>query len=208
MRRLRIAIDIDDTLAANAEAVVAFSNQRWGTRLTVEDYTEHWAQMWRIDLEELERRAQEFYDSREMVSYGHIGDSREVLERLADRHHLMIATARLTQLKGDTLAWIEEHFPGIFASTAVYFADIWNTVDDHSHKMTKAELIQQINADVLVDDQLKHCLAVAERGRRAILFGDYAWNQANELPDLVERCISWTEVEAAIERLAIEGESA
>lgn len=202
MRRLRIAIDVDDTLAANAEAVVAFSNQRWGTRLTVEDYTEHWAQMWRIDLEELERRAQEFYDSREMVSYGHIGDSQEVLERLADRHHLMIATARLTQLKGDTLAWIEEHFPGIFASTAVYFAGIRDDVQEESHKMTKAELVSQIGADVLIDDQLKHCMAVAGEGRHAILFGDYAWNRAEELPDFVTRCHSWREVEAAIDRIA------
>ncbi|MDO4781167.1 MAG: hypothetical protein Q4A34_02145 [Candidatus Saccharibacteria bacterium] len=114
----------------------------------------------------------------------------------------MIATSRRLQMKRDTLAWIEEHFPGIFSSAAVYFAGIWDDVQDDSHRMTKAELVNQIGADVLIDDQLKHCTAVAEQGRHAILFGDYAWNRAGELPDLVTRCRHWREVEAAIDRLA------
>ena len=45
MRRLRIAVDVDDVLAENAAGVVAFSNQRWGRNLTVDDYDEHWAKM-------------------------------------------------------------------------------------------------------------------------------------------------------------------
>ena len=52
MRRLRIAIDIDDVLAENAIGFVAFSNERWGTRLSVDDYSEHWSEMWRVDSEE------------------------------------------------------------------------------------------------------------------------------------------------------------
>ena len=60
------------------------------------------------------------------AGYGHIGGALEVLERLAQHHHLMIATSRCLQVKGDTIAWIDEHFPGIFASTAVYFSGIWD----------------------------------------------------------------------------------
>lgn len=117
-------------------------------------------------------------------------------------HHLMIATSRRLQAQSDTLLWIEEHFPGIFASSAVYFSGLWDTVHKNSHKLTKTELITQINADVLIDDQLKHCLAVSETGRNAILFGDYTWNQADNLPDRVVRCHSWSEVEVEIERIA------
>ena len=40
MRRLKIAIDIDDVLADNAEKFTAFSNQRFNTRLTTDDYDE------------------------------------------------------------------------------------------------------------------------------------------------------------------------
>lgn len=202
MRRLRIAIDIDDVLAENAAGFVAFSNQRWGTKLTVDDYDEHWTKMWRVDQAETECRAAEYFHSPAARQYGHVGGAFDVLGRLSKQHHVMIATSRRLQMKYDTLAWIDEHFPGIFASTAVYFAGIWDDAQDDSHKMTKAELVNQIGADVLIDDQLKHCMAVAEQGRHAILFGDYAWNRAKELPDLVARCHDWTEVEVVIDRIA------
>lgn len=202
MRRLTIAIDCDDVLAENAAGFVAFSNERWGTSLTVENYDEHWAKMWGVDNHEVERRAQEFSESRAMRGYGHIGGALESLQRLASQHHLIIATSRRLQMRSDTLAWINEHFPDIFSSSAVYFAGIWDEVRPDSHAMTKAEMVGQINADVLIDDQLKHCLAVAESGRHALLFGDYSWNQHDGLPDRVSRCINWLEVEKQIERIA------
>lgn len=201
MRRLRIAVDVDDVLAENAAGIVAFSNQRWGTNLTVDDYDEHWAKMWQVDNAEVERRTAEIVSTSLSAGYGHIGGALEVLERLAQHHHLMIATSRCLQVKGDTIAWIDEHFPGIFASTAVYFSGIWDELTNDSHRATKAELMTQINADVLIDDQLKHCQAVAAHGRNALLFGDYAWNQAATLPAGVVRCANWYEVEVAIERL-------
>lgn len=202
MRRLRIAVDIDDVLAENAIGFVTFSNERWGTRLSVDDYNEHWSEMWRIDSEEAERRAHIFHDSGVIRGYAHIGGAEEVLRNMSQVHHLMITTSRRLQVQSDTLLWIEEHFPGIFASSAVYFSGLWDTVHEGSHKLTKTELITQINADVLIDDQLKHCLAVSETGRNAILFGDYTWNRADSLPDKVVRCHSWSEVEVEIERIA------
>ncbi len=202
MRRLRIAVDIDDVLAENAIGFVTFSNERWGTRLSVDDYNEHWSEMWRIDSEEAERRAHIFHDSGVIRGYAHIGGAEEVLRNMSQVHHLMITTSRRLQVQSDTLLWIEEHFPGIFASSAVYFSGLWDTVHEGSHKLTKTELVTQINADVLIDDQLKHCLAVSETGRNAILFGDYTWNRADSLPDKVVRCHSWSEVEVEIERIA------
>ena len=202
VRRLRIAIDIDDVLAENAIGFVAFSNERWGTRLSVDDYSEHWSEMWHVDSEEAERRAYVFHDSGVIKGYAHIGGAEEVLRNMSQVHYLMVATSRRLQVQSDTLLWIEEHFPGIFASSAVYFSGLWDTVHEGSHKLTKTELITQINADVLIDDQLKHCLAVSETGRNAILFGDYTWNRADSLPDRVVRCHSWSEVEVEIERIA------
>ena len=125
-----------------------------------------------------------------------------MLSKLSQTHHLMVATSRRLQMQSDTLLWIEEHFPGIFASSAVYFAGVWDEIKEDSHKLTKAELITQINADVLIDDQLKHCLAVAETGRHAILFGNYNWNKIDNLPEQVTRCHDWSEVEKEVERIA------
>ena len=202
MRRLRIAIDVDDVLAENAAGFVAFSNQRWGTKLTVDDYDEHWAKMWQVDNDEMRRRAAEYFDSATIRQYGHIGGALDVLERLSSQHHLMIATSRRLHMKHDTLAWVEEHFPNVFSSTAVYFAGIWDEPRGDAHAMTKAELVNQIDADVLIDDQLKHCIAVANQGRHGLLFGEYAWNRTRELPDFVTRCPNWRAVEAEIDRIA------
>ena len=202
MRRLKIAIDVDDVLAENAAGFVAFSNQRWGTALTTDDYDEHWAKMWSIDNEEVERRAVEFHESTVMRGYGHIGGAYDALRQLSEAHHLVIATSRRLQMKADTLAWIDEHFPGIFTSDTVHFAGIWDTVNDQSVTMTKADLVTQIGADVLVDDQLKHCVAVAETGRHALLFGDYSWNNQVPLPHGITRCLSWDDVRDEIGRIA------
>lgn len=202
MRRLKIAVDVDDVLAENAAGFVAFSNQRWGTYLSVEDYDEHWAKIWSIDSEEVERRAKEFHESAVMRGYGHIGGAYEVLQQLSEHHHLVIATSRRLQMKADTLAWIDEHFPGIFVSDTVHFAGIWDDVNDQSITMTKADLVTQISADVLIDDQFKHCEAVAGTGRNAILFGNYSWNNQTALPSGVKRCLNWDEVRDEIERIA------
>ena len=84
MRRLRIAVDVDDVLAENAAGIVAFSNQRWGTNLTVDDYDEHWAKMWQVDNAEVKRRSAELMDAGLGTGYGHIGGALEVLERSLD----------------------------------------------------------------------------------------------------------------------------
>ena len=53
--------------------------------------------------------------------------------------------------------------------------------------------------------EMKHCLAVAETGRRALLFGDYNWNKQTVLSAGVERVVDWAEVEKAIGRIAKNG---
>ena len=46
-----------------------------------------------------------------------------------------------------------------------------------------------------IDDQLNHCLVVAEAGWTATMFGDYAWNGAKVLPPGVMRVKDWSAVE-------------
>ena len=101
-KRLTIAADIDDVLARQVEGLVAFSNQRWGTALTVDDYDEDWGVMWGVDLEERTRRAAEFHNLPISRSYGCVEGAYEVLRRLSRRHHLIIVTSRRLQMKTDT----------------------------------------------------------------------------------------------------------
>lgn len=188
-----IAIDIDDVLADYAAGFVAFSNQRWGTNLTVDDYDEHWGDVWKVDLEEIQRRATTIHDERLVKDLMHKSEAVPVLERLSKRFDLVIVTSRRIQNKDDTLAWLRLHYPMI-STEAVTFSGFFDTIKEGSIHQTKGSIISSLGARYMIDDQLKHCLSAAERGVEALLFGDYGWNQANELPAGVTRVRDWASV--------------
>lgn len=192
-----IAVDIDDVLAVHAEAMIAYSNRTFGLSLTMEDYTEHWSQMWQIDHEETAKRSNEYHSTDDMSHYKHHEDAVEVLKHLARDYRLIIVTARRQQVTEITKVWIDKHFGGIFE--AIHFADIWNTITDTSFIATKADLCQELGVSYLIDDQSKHCNAVSEKGIQAIMFGNYPWNRNNEVNPAVVKCANWQEVETYFE---------
>lgn len=190
-----IAVDIDDVLAAHADAFVAYSNQRWGTRLTVDDYDEHWAKVWHVDMDELASRADAYHSSGMIGTYRNIPQAETVLRKLKERFRLYVVTSRRRQVQRETLDWIDRYYAGLFDD--VVFAGFF---DGALHMdlllRTKAGICRQIGAGYLIDDQLKHCTAAAADGMNALLFGDYAWNKAAVLPDRMTRCENWEQVDA------------
>jgi len=187
-----IAIDIDDVLAINVPAFIAHSNERWGTRLTIDDYEEHWGRMWKVDHQEFRSRSEEFHDSDLMATYAHQEDAVPVLEKLKKEYKLVVTTSRQIKLEQLTQEWIGKYFEGIF--TEIHFAGMWDKITKDSHLATKAALCQQIGADYLIDDQPKHCLAAAEVGLQSLLFGDYPWNKDVEEFDGLKRVNNWCDV--------------
>jgi len=194
-----IAFDMDDVLAANAEGFVAFTNKRWGTSLTTQDYDEHWAKLWGVDHEEYMRRNDEFHSSGAVAHYRHYDEAAPVLTKFKESYRLVVVTSRRRIIEKETHAWLDKHFNGIFDE--IHFAGIWDNHDQQAHRVTKGEICQQIGADYLVDDQLKHCMAAAGAGLQAVLYGDYSWNQTNTLPKDVTRAHNWQEVLDYFERI-------
>jgi uncharacterized HAD superfamily protein len=118
-----------------------------------------------------------------------------ILQRLARSYNLVVVTSRRSLIRPETDRWLERYFPGIFQG--IHYAGIYDS-DDHIHnklKQTKAELCRELGVDYLIDDQLKHCVAAAEIGIKVLLFGDYNWNKADQLPDGIVRVKDWDEVE-------------
>lgn len=196
MNKPIIAIDIDDVLAASASAFIAFSNKRWGTHLTLDDFGEDWSKMWSITYDQTIARAREFHDSGLISSYNHYDEALPVLEMLHNRYRLVVLTSRNLRLDQETREWIGSRYPGLFEE--IYFSGIYDNVDNDSkhrayHK-TKTDSLNAIGAAYLIDDQPKHVIGAAEAGIQAILFGNYSWNTGVTLPSCVERCISWHEV--------------
>lgn len=193
MTKKTIAVDIDDVLADNAAGFVAFSNSKWGTSLTVNDYDEHWAKLWQVDHRETTKRVDLFHKSGVVKKYQKNTEALDVLLNLRKSFRLVIVTSRRLTLKEDTYEWIGLHFPDIFEE--IHFAGIWDVIDDRSVHATKADIALEIGADYLIDDQIKHCAAAAAAGIDSILFGNYSWNRVDRLPKGVYRAAGWQQVE-------------
>jgi len=189
MEKPIIAVDIDDTLADHAETFVQWSNEKYGTNLTVEDYQDHWSLMWQIEHDETEARAAAFHESGAHRHFKVKLDSKEVLGRLRERYDLVIVTARRQAVIEDSMLWIREEFGDVFRE--VRFVPIW----DKGNTLTKAAICQELGASYLIDDLLRHCSVAAEAGLQALLFGDYRWNRDEILPANVTRVKDWGEVE-------------
>ncbi|HSX31507.1 MAG TPA: hypothetical protein VLE99_06350 [Candidatus Saccharimonadales bacterium] len=192
MKKPIIAVDIDDVLAAEAAFVVAYSNQHWRHQLTVDDYREFWGAMWGVDHEEAERRSLELHEPGINKSYEPLAGAREALAELSERFELVIVTSRREMVRQETLDWLDKHMGKVFSQKI--FAGIWDDAHPAAHKRTKAEILQAIGARYLIDDQPKHCIAAADLGLAALLFGGYPWNRDAVVPAGVKRCGNWLAV--------------
>jgi len=194
MAKQLIATDIDDVLAANAEGFVAFSNQQWGMNLRPEDYSEQWAKVWQVDVAEVDRRSKIFHESQVVATYRHLPDGVAALERLKQDYDIVAVTSRQLTIRDSTRDWLDKYYGGIFDD--VVFAGIFDgAFADDLHLRTKADVFRRLKPAYVIDDQLKHCAAAADLGIKTVLFGDYPWNQVDELPPGVTRCRDWAAVE-------------
>lgn len=198
MQKPIIAVDIDDVIAANAKGFVDWSNDRYGTNLTIDDYDDRWTLVWQVEHDEAEKRAIEYHASGHIGAYNNIDGAYQVLNKLSETFRLIVITARRNSINQLTHDWIEKYYPDIFEK--IIFAGFYDAATPESLNMTKAELVKQHLADYLIDDQLKHCLAASEIGITALLFGDYSWNKSDKLPENVIRISDWSGVLEFFER--------
>jgi len=191
-RQQIIAVDVDDVLKESSQFLVGYSNRKWGTSLTIDDYNEHWAEMWQVDAAEMQRRAEHIHAEGLLVHGEPFDDTKQVLEKLKERYTLVVTTSRQRLIMKQTQEWLKAYFGELFSE--VHFAGIWDDIEIESAiraQMTKAQLLKDIGAHYLVDDHPKHCLAAAELGIESLLFGSYPWNQNIDLPKGVTRVSDW-----------------
>ncbi len=183
-----IAVDMDDVLAHHVEAFIGWSNTKYGTTFTLEDYNDHWSQLWSIDHEESEKRAVLFHQERQHRLFQPRKDALEVLHYLKKHYDLVIITARRRETINDSHEWLETHFPDIFKD--VRFVPIWE--DDRN--ATKLAICKEIGATYLIDDMVRHINLAAEGGVTALWFGDYKWNQNEKAVSGVVKAKDWQAV--------------
>lgn len=192
--RSTIAVDIDDVLAVENEAVRQFMNDRYGPDHTPEDYLieaeywGYWEKAMGVDEQEGARRFQAYMDSDLKAKLGVLPGALEAIAWLKMRYDLAIVTSRQDGFIEATHTWLTEHFPDAF--TRVEFVVLWS----NDHKASKAAICDQIGANYLIDDNAEHCISAARLGVSGVLFGDYGWNRHAVLPANVSRARDWTAV--------------
>ena len=194
-----IAIDIDDVLASSAKAFVEFSNERWGTNLVVDDYDENWARMWGLDNGDVENLKLISERSIDALSYGvprmeNIADAYDVLKKLGQHFTLIVVTSRRSELKAETLAWIQERYEGIFKEDKIFFTGFYDTINSASWNKSKGDILRELDVSYLVDDQVKHCNGAAEHGIKALQFGSIGPQALQPVHESVVRVKNWNEV--------------
>ncbi|MDR0398145.1 MAG: hypothetical protein LBH36_03125 [Candidatus Nomurabacteria bacterium] len=189
-----LAVDIDNVLAASAESFIVISNKLFGDHITISDYNEDRQKMWCVDHKEAERRCEVLQANKYQKNYLPVYGAVQAINKLGKQYRLVLVTSRPKFAEELTKNWLKQHFDYNFGT--IVFAGFWDNAKNSKdgHLRHKGDLFTQVGADIVIDDQLKHCEAAVETGIRTILFGDYAWNKANELLSGITRCIDWTEV--------------
>lgn len=193
-----VALDIDDVAVKHVEGFIKWSNETWGTNLTTEEYSEAWHELWDIEPDQVEERKKLFFTDEIVGEFEVIEGASEGITALSGIRKVVGVTSRRESLREITESALEVIAPG--AVDEVIFATYFK--DGQKFTRSKAEICPSIDAKCLIDDHLKHCLAVSKVGVNAVLFGDYHWNRTDEsLPEEIVRARNWGEV---LERFDIE----
>jgi uncharacterized HAD superfamily protein len=190
MAKELIAVDVDEVLFPFIDVFLEDYNLKYSLNLTKDQFhTYEFSGPLGLSVPETVDRIYSFQKTLGSSSVEPIETAREAIAQLASKFSLAVITARHSQFETLTTNWINEHFPNYFANISlVGFADIME------HPKTKAEVCIEFGASTLIDDSLYHLRQCAAVGIKGILFGDYPWNQTDELPEGIVRCSNWTNV--------------
>jgi uncharacterized HAD superfamily protein len=185
-----IAVDIDEVLFPLAPTFLKYYNQQTNTSYGVEDMTSYYMEEVSGEPREVVlEKLKAYLDSEYHTGAKPISGAIEAISRLRKNYSLVIVTARAPFFEGHTQKFLHEHFSGLYDG----FYNIHQSDIEHKH-LSKAQACKEIGAVALIDDHLNYVLDAAQNGVSCLLFGNYAWNQTDKLPDKVTRVKNWREV--------------
>jgi 5'(3')-deoxyribonucleotidase len=187
-----IAIDVDEVLFPMHRTFVEHHNKYFGSNIEYPDrHGRYFLDQFLPDVDEIEfiRRQKAYIASDYFVEEPPIAGSVEGVNRLAEKYDLTVVTSRQEYIEKPTSDFLKR-----------YYGSTLDNVHFTAHefgkgmKIPKSEICKRIGATYMIDDNLLTALDCARAGIKTILFGDYHWNQADELPTGVVRCKDWQAV--------------
>jgi len=190
MNKPVIAVDVDEVLFPNVKVLLPYFNKVSGTNIKAEQMKSYFIEdLTGESTESVIKKIENHvtgsdYDDNETVE-----KAIESIKLLKRNYDLIIVTSRQVFWRGYTEKFVQKHFPGVFKD--LHYT---HTLENPDSTRPKFEICKEIGAEYLIDDHLSNVITCAENGINAILFGDYPWNQTDELPENVVRCKDWPAV--------------
>jgi 5'(3')-deoxyribonucleotidase len=193
MKKLIIAIDCDDVLVPTASLILDHYNRTYSTSIALKDFYSKDLSVWGVsDVATAIERVEAYTKTEEYQHTKPFEDSIEPIRELSNYHELHLVTGRADFLTVATTNMLTEHFPDLF--TSLEFTNFFG-----QKARSKADVCTQLNVDYLIEDHLHHAKVVAGCGTNVLLFGDYPWNQTDEvLPPNIQRVRDWHEIVSAL----------
>ena len=121
MKKLKIAVDLDEVLAQTHMMIIEFHNKVYGTNCVPSDFTSNsYCKVWNCSSQECARRVEEFMKSKYWLSHIlPVPGSLKALQKLKDSFELVIVTSRPASVSETTIEFIHNHYPNIFSQ--IYF---------------------------------------------------------------------------------------
>jgi 5'(3')-deoxyribonucleotidase len=189
VKRGEIGVDIDEVLFPFVDEFLKDYNPRYQTDHQVHHFiTCRFEEVLGLELEETIRRVYDF-NAMDCLHITPVQDSVSAIKELSEAYELNVITARHPQHEKPIRNWLESHYGDAFKN--IIFVGHPDAVEQVK---PKSQICREIGALALIDDSLDHILQTAQDGLQGVLFGDYPWNQADELPKGVTRVKNWQEV--------------
>ena len=186
---MRIGIDLDDVLADTLAQIIEYYNSTYNARLTKDQFRSYgYWHTWGGTKEEAIQILHDFYDTPYFTNVQPIPGAKKALHILKQNNDLFIVTSRPNSIAQQTHVWLNQHFPDTFASV-----NFGNHYSLDGEPVTKMQICDQLEIDILIEDALEYALECATDKRNVFLL-DNPWNQQSELPLGIQRFDAWSDI--------------
>lgn len=189
MNKIKIAIDLDDTLVPTVELLVKemFKDKSFPAfrgYQSIKDFTYE-------EEVALYQYIRQTLNKQEIAEFKPISGSVSAIKKLSKDFELYILTARNTDIKNHTQTWVKHHYPKIFKD--IIFSKY---VIEGKFVKTKGEICKEMGISLIVDDNLEYITDCDKHGIKTILFdykGNYGWSKG-KAPKKTKLANTWKEV--------------
>jgi hypothetical protein len=182
---LRVVSDLDDVHADTATRVIEFTNRLYrpaASPLTLEDYNDHFAEMWGVDTDETMRRWGIFCKEW-MANVTPMEGAGQTQRDMPRNAHMEILTARDAESSGDaTRLWVSRHLARV---SGVNFANVGWGKNADAHKRTKREELILMKPHMFIEDQPRHLTSLVDLPIRDLVVFTRPWNRGLSHPRIM-----------------------